>query len=57
MAGFMLATFVQVIVRSSASWPSGLGAFGFQYSKYMNTLPFDLSAFFGLKLTSIYACF
>lgn len=45
-----------MIVRSSASCPSGATAFGFQYSKYINTLPFDLRAFLGLKLTWMDAC-
>ncbi len=57
MEGFMFWTLEHVMVRSSASCPSGLAAFGFQYSKYMNTFPLALRAFLGLKLTSTFACF
>ena len=57
MEGFMFWTLEQVMVRSSASCPSGLAAFGFQYSKYMKTFPLALRAFLGLKLTSTFACF
>lgn len=53
----MFWTEEHVIVRSSASYPSGLAAFGFQYSKYMNTFPLAFRAFLGLKLTSMFACF
>ena len=57
MLGFMFWTLEHVMVRSSASCPSGLAALGFQYSKYMNTFPLALRAFLGLKLTSMLACF
>ena len=57
MAGFMFLTFWQVIVVSSASYPSGVGALGFQYSKNINTFPLAGRVFLVKKVTDMDACF